>query len=72
MFCWLLLLLVKIDAAIFEVNMTNHSQDITKKQFQQQLVVPPHKQTLLRNMYMKENYLTYFLKRNIVDNRKFQ
>ena len=69
MFCWLLFLLVKTDTAIFEVNMTNHSQDITKKQFQQQLVAPPHKQTLLRNTYMEENYLTYFLKRNIVDNR---
>ena len=41
-FSWLFLLLVKIDTATFEVNMTNHSQDITKKQFQQQLTVLPH------------------------------
>ena len=27
--------LLKINPATFEVNMTNHSQDITKKQFQQ-------------------------------------
>ena len=42
-------------SATFEVNMTNHSQDITKKQYQQQLTVPPHKQTLVRNSYMEKN-----------------
>ena len=33
----------------------NYSHDITEKQFQWQLTVPPHKQKLLRNTYMKEN-----------------
>ena len=33
LFCWLLPLLVKIDAAIFDGNITNHSQYI-KSQFQ--------------------------------------
>ena len=35
-FCWLFLLLVKIDAATFEVNMISYSRNI-KKQFQLQL-----------------------------------
>ena len=39
--CWLLPLLVEIDAATFVVNMTNQSQDITKKQFRRQLSLPP-------------------------------
>lgn len=43
------LCLFKIDAATFEVDMVTYSQDITKKPFQQQFMVP-HKQTLLRNM----------------------
>ena len=33
-FCWILHLLVKIDDEIFEVYMTDYSQEITKKQFQ--------------------------------------
>lgn len=44
-FVLLLLLLVKICAASFNVNMTNHSQDITKKQ----VTIILHKQTLLCN-----------------------
>ena len=32
---WLRALFVIFDVATFEVNMTNHSQDIAKKQFQQ-------------------------------------
>ena len=41
-FYWPLPLLAKIDDATFKVNITNHSQDITKKQFQGQLKVPSH------------------------------
>ena len=59
MFCWLLPLLVKIDVATFEVNMTNHSQDIAKKQ----LAVPPYNETLLRNTYIDENYIIFFFKK---------
>ena len=33
-FCWLLTLFLKNGVATFDVSMTNHSQDITKKQFQ--------------------------------------
>ena len=32
--CWLLPLLVKSDGATFEVKIKNHSQDISKTQFQ--------------------------------------
>ena len=42
-------LIKKIDAAKFEVNIPNHSQDITEKKIQQKLKVPLHKQTLLHN-----------------------
>ena len=48
-FCWMVPLFVKIDAATSEVNMPNHSQDIMLKQFQQQLTLPPNKQNLLSN-----------------------
>ena len=44
MFCWLLPLLVKTDVATLEVNITDHFQDITKKQFQRKQTVPLHKQ----------------------------
>ena len=40
---WLLSQLVRIGAATFEANMLNHYPDVTKKQFQQQLTAPPHK-----------------------------
>lgn len=60
LFCWLLTLLVKNDAAIFEVNMTNHSQDITKNQFKRQLKVQSRKQTLLCNKYLEEKYSAFF------------
>ena len=46
--------------------MTNCSQDIIKEQFQQQLTLQPHKQTLLRNRYMKEICITLMLKRNML------
>ena len=62
--CWLLPLLVKTDAASFKVNLKNHSQDITKKQFQRHLKLPRCKQTLLHSTYMEE-YFIFFLKRNI-------
>ena len=52
-------MLVRIAAATFEVNIANHSQDITKKTFQRQITTPPHKQTLLRNTYMEEKYFTF-------------
>ena len=42
-FCWLLFLVVKINTATFEVDMTNHRQDISKKQIQQQSPESPHK-----------------------------
>ena len=45
-FYWPLPMLAKIDDVTFKVNMTNPSQDITKKQFQGQLKEPLHKQTL--------------------------
>ena len=37
-----------------------------KDQFQQQLEVPPQKQTLLRNEYIEEKYFTFFLYRNVL------
>ena len=59
MICWLLPLLLTIDVATFEVNMTRYS----KKQLQRQLAVPPHKQTLLRNTFMEEkHFLDNFIK----------
>ena len=48
-------ILLVASSATFRANMTNNSQDITKKQYQQQLTVPPHKQTLVRNSYMEKN-----------------
>ena len=61
-FCWMLLLLVKIeiDAATFEVIMANFSQDITRNQFLWKLMVPPHKQTLSCNTYGKKKGLLLF------------
>ena len=53
---------VKVAAATFEVNMANQSLDNTKKHFQRQLTISPHIQTLA-----KEKYLTFFLRRNTVD-----
>ena len=50
-FYWVLPVLLKIDAAFFEVNMTNYSQDIIKKT----LLLRNHdtiiKLTLLQNTY---------------------
>ena len=44
-------LLVKTDFTTIEIKITNHSQDITKKQLQQQLKVPS---TLLYNTYIEK------------------
>ena len=55
-------MLVKTDAAIFEVNMTNHSQDSTKKQFRRQLKESSHKQSLLWNRFIEKKYFTFFLR----------
>lgn len=41
--------------------MINYSQDITKKDFQWQLTVPPREQTFMRNTDMEEEYFTIFL-----------
>ena len=49
-----------MDTATFEISKTCHSQEITKKQFQQQLIVARHKQTSLRNMYIEEKYFILF------------
>ena len=64
-------LLVKIDTVRCEVDMTYHSQNITKKRFKRQLAVPPRKETLLRKTYMEEKHFTFFLRRNIMDNSNF-
>ena len=45
---------MKIDATRFDVKMTTHSQDITKKQSYR----PPHKQILLCNMYIQGKYFS--------------
>ena len=50
-------LLSKIDADKFEVNMANYSQNIVEKQFQRQLTVPLHKQTLLHNTLIEDGLL---------------
>ena len=41
--------------------MTNHSQDITKKQFQGELKVPSQKQSLFHNIYKKKKKFTFVL-----------
>ena len=51
--------------------MTNYLQGTIKKQCQQQLEVPPHKQTLLRNEYIEEKYFTFFLYRNVLPTNVF-
>ena len=38
-----------IDVVTLKVDMTTDPRDITKKQFQRQITVPPYKQTLLHN-----------------------
>ena len=55
-FCWLFLLLVKIYATTFAINMKNPFQDIAENQFQRQLKVPSHKQSSLCTKYMDEKY----------------
>ena len=59
--CLVLPLFVKINAATSEANITNHSQDNNKKQFQRQLQVSSYKQTLSCHNYMEEKYFTFFL-----------
>ena len=46
---------MKIDAATFEVNMTNYPQDITKKQFRRYLTVPQYKQNFCTIGTWKKN-----------------
>ena len=58
----------EIDAATFEINMMNYSQNIMIKQFQQQSKAPPHKYTLLRNRYLEEKHFLLFLSTKIIDN----
>ena len=64
--CWLLPML--IIAGTFASHMINLSHDITKKnQFQQQLTVPPHIQTLFWNKIIeKKNVSRFFLKRSML------
>ena len=64
--CWLLPML--IIAGTFVFHMINLSHDITKKnQFQQQLTVPPHIQTLFWNKIIeKKNVSRFFLKRSML------
>ena len=40
--------------------MTNHSQDVSKRQFRQQFTVSPLKQTSLRSAFMEEQSHTLF------------
>ena len=63
---WVVPMLVKIDAAAFEVKMTNHSQDHLLKEFQQQLTIPLNKQTFLSNTRMEKSISHFFLKRSII------
>ena len=63
--CRLLSPFLKIKPSL--IGSLDYSQDITKN-FQGQLTVPSHEQTLLRNAFMEEKYFTFFLRRNIVDN----
>lgn len=54
-----------LDAATFEVNMKNHSkdihsQDITLKQFQQQLTVTQNKKTLISSTFIEEKIFDIF------------
>ena len=57
--CWLLSLLVKVDAVTFEVNMTNNSQDKTEKKTDSTKI--DGTTSLLHNKYMEEKHLTSFL-----------
>ena len=52
---------MKTDAITFEVNMTNPSQDIIKKQFQRQLTVP---QLIWQYVFEKKSF-TFVLRRNV-------
>ena len=61
---WLLPLLVKVNAVTYEVSMINHSQDITKKQFQRQLPVPPQQKNNCTISIWKKNILLFFKKNN--------
>lgn len=64
-FSWLLPLLIQIDAALFEENMINYSEDNKKTVPTKIDSMSPHKQTLLWNIYIEENYLTFSLKQFI-------
>ena len=67
-FCRFLSLLMRIYATKFEVNITSHSQDTTKKSFQRQMMVPVDRQTLLRNTSMEGKYFIFFLQRKMLTN----
>lgn len=67
-FYWPLPLLAKIDDATFKVNITNHSQDTTKKSFQRQMMVQVDRQTLLRNTSMEGKSFIFFLQRKMLTN----
>ena len=67
-FCWPLPFLVKIDTTIFEVNMTNHSQDITKKQFQRQLR-DHHMNKFYYTIQSRRKLFSKLFRRNMIDDR---
>lgn len=62
--CWYLvacfLCFWKLMLPQFEVNVTKSFSRYTKRQFQQRLVIPPLKQTLLGNTYPEEKYFEFF------------
>ena len=49
------------------VNMSNHSKDIRRKQFQQQLTVPPHKTNFIAQYAFGRKISLLLLKWNITD-----
>ena len=65
-FCWLLPFIVKIDAAAFELNVRYYSQDITKKQFQQQLTAPQHKPLFAIRIWKKNTLFNTFHVKSLV------
>ena len=55
-FSWLLHLLLKIDAATFEVIVTNYCQNNHKETVSMTIDGTPHKQTSLCDTYAEEKY----------------
>ena len=66
-FCWPIPQLVRIDATTIKVNMTKHSQDIMIKEFQQQLIVPPHKQNFIVQYIYRSKIFYILFRRNKID-----